>query len=114
MLFGRGGPYSDGKRPSTDDLGNVLELTRAAKNEIIRRYSLAEFAGDTVVRLEPVANRPFSVEVTFDFFVDDGNDWIGESNGICTIVDRTVVAELRASTIDFVGRDCVVQERVNA
>lgn len=113
QLLGGGALRSLGKQPLTDDRCHAVELTCAAKDEIVRRHSLADFGEDTVVRLEPVANHPFSVKVTFDFFVDDGNDWIGESNGICIVVDRTVIAELRASTIDFVGGEFVVQERLN-
>jgi Fe-S cluster assembly iron-binding protein IscA len=39
--------------------------------------------------------------IAFDIALADGRDWIGESNGIPVVVDRTVAPQLQGSTIDF-------------
>lgn len=88
-------------RSVSDNFGNVIELTDVAIDEIRRRHTAGRFEPDVVVRVTPDPSAFRNVTIQFDFALADGRDWIGQSQGIPIVVDRTVAPELQGCTIDF-------------
>ena len=90
-----------GKSGVFQNLANVVQLTDAAAQEIRRRLVAGEFAADTVARLQATDGSGSGYQVTFDYAVADGSDWIGESHGIGILVNRRETSSLLGRTIDF-------------
>ncbi len=82
------------------NLGNVIELSEAAAQEILRRHFSGEFHGKPVVRITLPLSPDEGYMVGFDYALADGRDWIGESRGIGIIVDRRDAPLLLGRTID--------------
>jgi len=93
----------------SNNLGNVIELSETAAQEILRRYFSGNFQGKPVVRITPPFSPNESYMIGFDYALADGRDWIGESRGIGIVVDHRDTALMLGRTIDF--RDGVFCER---
>ncbi len=85
------------------NLGNVVALSDAAAQEILRRHFSGRFKAKPVVRIGPARSTDKSYMIGFDFALADGRDWIGESHGIGIIVDRRDAPLLLGQIIDFRG-----------
>jgi Fe-S cluster assembly iron-binding protein IscA len=84
----------------SENVGNVVALTKAAASEIVRRLHAGQFGPDAVVRIPP-GECPAEYTVAFDYALADGRDWIGASQGIPIVVDRRAAPFLLGKTIDF-------------
>jgi len=82
-------------------IGNVVELSEAAVEEIRRRHGAGEFEPDVVVRVEPHQTSRHQLKVAFDFALADGRDWIGQSDGIPVVVDRRIAGTIHGVVVDF-------------
>jgi Fe-S cluster assembly iron-binding protein IscA len=83
------------------NLGNVVALSDAAAQEILRRHFSGEFESKPVVRIAPPRLPEEGYAVGFDFALADGRDWIGESHGIGILVDRRDAPRLLGQIVDF-------------
>jgi Fe-S cluster assembly iron-binding protein IscA len=92
----------------SDQLGNVVDFTDAAVEEVWRRHREGRFGDDVVVRVDSDPSESRRVPVSFDFPLANGCDWIGHSNGISVVVDRRVASDLKGRTIDFRDGDFVL------
>jgi Fe-S cluster assembly iron-binding protein IscA len=84
-----------------DSIGQLVQLTPDALDEVFRRHEVGNFDSDVAVRLTPVGNTAGEVQLTFDLPLVDGEDWLGDSGGVPILIDRRAAAELKGATIDF-------------
>jgi len=83
----------------SSSIGNVVALTERCAIELKRRHTAGGFGQDAVVRVAP--GNASEYELLFDFAVANGQDWIGESQGLPVVVDRRDAPTLLGKTIDF-------------
>jgi Fe-S cluster assembly iron-binding protein IscA/predicted RNA-binding Zn-ribbon protein involved in translation (DUF1610 family) len=86
---------------ASTNLGNIVAISEAAAQEILRRFFSGKFKGKPVARITPPLSPGEGYMVGFDYAVADGRDWIGESRGIGIIVDRRDAPLLLGRIIDF-------------
>ncbi len=95
-----------------DCIGNVVDLTETAAEEMRRRICDAGFGVDVVVRIAPEGSRGLEYRVAFDYATADGQDWLGHSQGLPIAVDKRDAAALHGKVIDFRhGEFCGAQQR---
>jgi hypothetical protein len=79
----------------------VLELTVRAAEAIRSRRAAGGFPDNIGVRIAPSGHFDTAVEISFDFPVSDGRDWIGESHGLLILIDKSDEGALTGCTVDF-------------
>ena len=97
----------EGEGSVSDTIGNIVELTEAACDEVKLRHARGQFPPDVVTRIEPDTATANYIKVTFDIPVADGRDWLGESQGIPIVISRRVAPQIQGCTVDFVEGEFV-------
>jgi hypothetical protein len=86
---------------SLDHCKEIAELSERALIEIQRRIELGKFPQTIGVRISPVRPGSSELQVTFDYPVSDGRDWIDESQGKVLLIRKDDEVWLSGCTIEF-------------
>lgn len=81
---------------------NILEVSLLATEEIRSRMAKGGFSEELGVRITPTKWADSEVEITFDFPVSDGRDWVDESNGLLLLIEKEHEPEFSGKFLDFV------------
>ena len=79
----------------------MIEVSELAAEEIRSRMARGGFPDGIGVRITPTKWADSGVEITFDYPVSDGRDWVDESQGLLLLVDKNDEPHLAGCVIDF-------------
>jgi len=79
----------------------ILEVSEAAAEEIRSRLASGGFSSGVAVRVTPTKWADTEVEISFDYPVSDGRDWIDESRGLTLLIDKKHEPQLRGCVVEF-------------
>ncbi len=79
----------------------IVELTERAADAIRSRRATGAFPENIGVRISAGADFDAGVDISFDFPVSDGRDWIGESQGLVVLIDKSDEGQLAGCIVDF-------------
>jgi hypothetical protein len=79
----------------------VLEVSAAALAEIRSRMAKGGFSEEHGVRVTPTKYADSEVEITFDYPVSDGRDWVDESDDLLLLIDKNDEWQLLGRWLDF-------------
>ncbi len=80
---------------------DVLDVSEAAATEIRSRMESRGFPADVGIRVRPTKWADNEVEISFDYPVSDGRDWVDESEGLLLLIDKRHEHQLSGRTLDF-------------
>ena len=79
----------------------ILELTSPAAEKIRALMVNGGFDEELGVRITPVERGGPEVEITFDYPISDGSDWIDESDGLVLLIDKKHELQLLGHRLDY-------------
>ena len=80
---------------------DLVELSSRAVEEIRSRRVSGKFPDNVGIRIKPTKFADAEVEISFDYPVSDGRDWIDESQGLTVLIDKDDEAQVSGSEIQF-------------
>jgi hypothetical protein len=80
---------------------HVVNFTDRALQEISRRRAAGGFGEQLGIRIAPGGYADNEVEISFDFAVSDGRDWIDRTQGLVVLFDGSDVEQLVGCAVDF-------------
>ena len=80
---------------------DILAISDGAAAEIRSRMANGDFPQDIGVRITPTKWADAEVEITFDYPVSDGRDWVDESQGLLLLIDKNHEFQLCGRQLDY-------------
>jgi len=80
---------------------DLIELSDEAATEIRSRIAQGEFPDGIAVRITPTKWADGEVEISFDYPVSDGRDWVDRSQGLLLLIDKKHETQLQRCRVDF-------------
>ena len=80
---------------------DLLTVSDDALAEIQARILKGKFPSEIGVRISPTKWADDDVEISFDYPVSDGRDWVGESRGLLLLVDKKDEDQLSGCQLNF-------------